>query len=351
MAEIFFLIVLVGVGGWILYEDFKKELIRNNLLLLLIGAGIFLNYYTGTFASHFFPFLVNIFFGIAIGLIIWFAGLWSAADAKLYISLVILFPISWFNPSSGYFPGFAVLLNSTLPLLLFLVGQALVQSSWRRKIQALEKISKPAFLINIFVVSMGMILLRGLIANLFKIQINYFMTLPLFLGFFWLLGKFKIRIIYIFILVVIFSLFFSPYLIDLRFFVTVSIFSSLIFFAFWIVSLSQPIFTREVKITELKEGMILTEMILRKNQLFIKQPLAFLTFFTSLMQRIRSKPIFGYNPDGLKRNEIEKLKKMRRAGQLEFETIRVSETIPLAPALFLGILITYFLKGSLFIII
>lgn len=351
MAEVFFLIVLIGVGGWILYEDLKKGRIRNSLLLVLIGAGIFLNYYTGTFTNQLFPSLINICFGIAVGLIIWFAGLWSAADAKLYISLVILFPIIWFRTSPGYFPGFAILLNSTLPLFLFLIGQVLVQSSWREKTQTVKKLSKPSFLGNIFVVSMGIVLLRSLITDFFQIQLDYFLMLPLFLGLFLLVGKLKIRIIYFFIFMVIFLFIFFPHLIDLRFFITVSIFSSLILFALWIISLSQLLFTQQVKVRELKEGMILNEMILRKNHQFTKEPLAFLTFLTSLTQRIRSKPIFGYNPDGLKISEIKKLQEMEKAGRLEFETIRIAKTLPFAPALLSGILITYFLKGSFFVII
>lgn len=351
MAEVFFLIILIVVGGWISYEEFKEGRIRNNLLIVLVGAGIFLNYYTGSFTIKLIPSLVNICFGIVAGLIIWFAGLWSAADAKLYISLVILFPIIWFKSSSGYFPGIAILINSTLPLFLFLTCQVLVQSSWKGKIQAVKKILKPSFLINIFIISMGAVLLRSLIANLFKIQLNYFLTLPLFLALFWLVNKLKIKIVYFFIFIIISSFIFSPYLINLRFFITVFIFSLLIFFAIWIISLSQPLFTREVKVTELKEGMILNEMILRKNQRFTKQPLAFLTFLTSLAQRIRSKPIFGYNPDGLQASEIKELQEMKKAERLEFETIRIVDTLPFAPALFLGILITYFLKGSLFTII
>jgi hypothetical protein len=351
MAEVFFLIVLIGIGGWILYEDFKVARIRNSLLLVLIVAGIFLNYYTEILVTQPFPFLVNVFFGIAVGLIIWFAGLWSAADAKLYMSLVILFPIIWLKPSAGYFPGLAILINSTMPLFIFLAGQVLIQSKWVEKIQALKKVLKPQIIANIFIISMGVVLLRSLLAEFFQIKVDYFLTLPLFLGIFWLVGKLKIKTIYLFLFIIIFSVLFTSRLIDLQFFAIVIIFSLLLLSAIWIISLSQPLFTREVKITELEEGMILNEMILRKNQNFVKEPLAFLTFLTSLTQRMNLKPIFGYNPDGLKINEVKKIQEMERAGQLEFGTIKVAKTLPFAQALFLGTLITYLLKGSFFSII
>lgn len=334
-----------------MYEDFKDGRIRNSLLLVLIGGGIFLNYYTGTFTDHLLPFVINVCFGITVGLIIWLAGLWSAADAKLFISLVVLFPTIWFKSSAGYFPGLAILVNSTLPLFLFLTGQVLFQSDWKEKAQSFKNILKPSLLVNIFVVGTGILLLRSLAADFFKIQLDYFLTLPLFLGLFWLIGKLKIRIIYLSAAIIVLSLLFSSYLIDPRFIITVFAFTLLIFFAIWIISLSQPLFTCQEKVAELKEGMILNEMILEKDKKFVKQSLVFLTFMTSLAQRMNSKLIFGYNPDGLKIDEIRKLQEMEKAGQLEFETIGVSKTLPFAQTLFLGILITYFLKGSLFAII
>ncbi|MBI2038311.1 MAG: hypothetical protein HYT19_00105 [Candidatus Nealsonbacteria bacterium] len=225
MAEVFFLIILAGVGGWILYDDFKNGRIRNVPVLILIGAGIFLNYYAGVFSNHLLSFLINIFFGLVAGLIIWLAGLWSAADAKLYISLVILFPIIWFKRSEGYFPGSALLLNSTLPLFFFLTGQVLAQSNWREKIQAAVKISKPLFLANIFIVSTGTFLFRSLLSDFLKINLNYFLTLPLFLSLFWFIGELKIKIIYFSIFTSILIFIFFPYLLNLRLFVTIFIFS------------------------------------------------------------------------------------------------------------------------------
>lgn len=346
MAESLFLISLVIVGGWILYEDLKKNRIRNHFLIILVLVGIFLNYYTGALTGNFTLFIINLCFAILVGLIIWFAGLWSAADAKCYISLVVLFPINWYRVSLGYFPGFAILINSSLPLFLFLVGQVLIQTNWEEKAQAAKKVIKPPFLANVLGISMGIVLLRGIISDFFKIDLNYFLILPLFLGLFYLIGKLKIKVISFFIPIIIFSFIFFPHLIGLRFFATVSIFSLLILLASLIIFLSQPLFTREVKISKLKEGMILSEMVLRKNQQFIKQSMPFLTFLSSLFGRIKSKPVFGYNPDGLKKNEVEELQQLEQDGYLNFDSIKVAETFPLTPALLLGMLITYSLKGS-----
>ncbi|MFH1509554.1 MAG: A24 family peptidase C-terminal domain-containing protein [Candidatus Nealsonbacteria bacterium] len=351
MADIFFLGILAVFGGWIMYEDFKKGRIRNCLLLVLIGAGFFLNYYTGSFVNQPLPFFINIFSGIMVGLIIWFAGLWSAADAKLYISLVIFFPISWFSSSIGYFPGLAILVNSAVPLFLFLTGQILVQTNWKEKIRTATNILKFPIIVNIFTIGTGIIILRRFILSFFKINLDYFLTIPLFLGIFWVINKLKIKVIYFFTTIIVLSFIFYPQFIDTLFFIKVSIFSSLIILAIWIISLSQHLFSSEVKIKDLKEGMILNEMVFKKDQHFVKQPIAFLTFLTSLTQRMKSKPVFGYNPDGLKVGEISNFQEMKASGQLDFETIRISKTLPFALILILGILITYFIKDSIFVII
>jgi hypothetical protein len=199
-------------------------------------------------------------------------------------------------------------------------------------------------LANLVVVGTGAILLRSAIADFFNLRLDYFLTLPLFPGLFWVVGRFKIKIIYFFIFFAILCLIFTPHLANVRLFLSVLIFSILMAFGVWIISLAQPLFSQQVKISELKEGMILNEMIIKKEQGIVKQPMAFLTLLTSLTQRMKSKPLFGYNPDGLKESEVKEIQKMR--GKMQFETIGVAKTLPFAFALLLGVLMTYFFRGS-----
>lgn len=346
MTEFFFFSVLFIIGGLVLYEDFKKSRIRNSFILVLILAGIVLNYSLGIFSNQLFPFLINISFGVLIGLVIWFAGLWSAADAKLYISLVFLFPITWFRSSSGYFPGMNILINSTLPLSLLLVGQVLLRSGWGEKNRAARRLFKMPLLFNVFAISAGTILLRNIVNVFLKIQTDYFLTLPLFLLIFWLADRLKVKMVYFFTIIVVLSLVFFPQMNDLVFFASILIFTSLILFIMWIVYLAQPLMSYQVKISELREGAILNEVVLKKDKVFIKQPLAFLTFLTSINQRIKSKPIFGYNPDGLQMSEISEIKNLSEDGRLNFETLGVAKTLPFAYALLSGTIITYFLGDS-----
>ncbi|MDO8663723.1 MAG: A24 family peptidase C-terminal domain-containing protein [Candidatus Wildermuthbacteria bacterium] len=345
---IFIFSILLFLGGWIAYYDIKKGVIKNYSISVLVLAAIFINIFlTKTFIEYPLASLLNIFFAILASATIWIAGLWSAADAKLYIGLVALFSVSWLRSAPDYFPGFAILINSALLLFLLLFFQTLIKTSLKDKIQSMKKILKPASLFRLLIPTMGMILLSNLISDFLKIRLSYFLIVPLWLGIFWIVeSKFKTKLTHFFIFIIIFSFVFFPHLIGLNFFITVLALSSTILLVSFIMSLATPLFTEEVKISELKGGAILTEMILEKGQRFIKQPMGFSTFFASLRERIKSKPLFGYNPDGLTLNEIEEIQQLAEKGELNFETIRIAKTMPLAPALILGILVTYFLKGS-----
>jgi len=78
---------------------------------------------------------------------------------------------------------------------------------------------------------------------------------------------------------------------------------------------------------------------------FVKRPITFLTFLGLLRQRAKEGPVVGFNPDGLEKEEIEKIQSLSEKGLLKFEELKISITMPFAPILFFGALLTYFLKG------
>ncbi|OYT55617.1 MAG: hypothetical protein B6U68_04575 [Candidatus Aenigmarchaeota archaeon ex4484_14] len=98
--------ILIGI--LISYEDFKKSLIRNKyVLLLLIYALLFQLYFgieTMLFISTFLSSLI-------ISFLFWYLGMWPAGDAKLFFALSLLFPPLFI------FLGFAWLFTSILSLL------------------------------------------------------------------------------------------------------------------------------------------------------------------------------------------------------------------------------------------
>jgi hypothetical protein len=91
--------------------------------------------------------------------------------------------------------------------------------------------------------------------------------------------------------------------------------------------------------------MVPAEIIFKKGERYFKGPINLISIQTSLKDRSIVKPIFGYNPDGIKLEDINKIQLLFKEHKLPFDEIKISKTVPFAPFLFLGTLLTYFAKG------
>lgn len=348
------LLTLLIFGVWISYTDYKKGEIKNYSLLLLVLAAILINvFFTRVFIDLPLASFLNILLGIVAGVMIWIAGIWSAADAKLFIAINFLFPVTFYQPYSGYFPGFSILINSAIPLFLFLFLQALMRTSFKEKKQALVSHLKLSFILRLLLIAAAIYCLTFFISHFLKIRIEYLLWLLLLFLLFWFVEqKLKINLTYFFIFILIFSiitaLIFNLPLFTINSLLFVLIFFSLIFFLFVLLTLSIPIFANSVEIDNLKEGMILAEMIVEEGGKYVKKPITFLTFLVLLRERAKWQPKFGFNPDGLEKEEIAEIQSLSKKRLLGFEELKISLTIPFAPILFFGALLTYFSKGLFF---
>jgi prepilin signal peptidase PulO-like enzyme (type II secretory pathway) len=55
----------------------------------------------------------------------------------------------------------------------------------------------------------------------------------------------------------------------------------------------------------------------------------------------------GFNPDGLEKKDLEEIRDFYKKGLFDFESLKISRTIPLAPILFIGAILTYYFSGSI----
>lgn len=352
MINSIFLTLLI-FGSWISYYDIKRGKIKNYSLLLFVLVGIFINiYFTGAFIELPLTSFLNILFGIFLAVMIWVAGLWSAADAKLFMAINFLFPATFYKYNPGYFPGMSILVNSAVPLFLFLFLQIMVKTNLKEKKEALFSYLKLSFILRLLVTVSAIYCITFLISHFLKIRMEYLIWLALLFLLFWFVEqKLKIKLHYFFIIVILFAVLISL-IFDLPLFTPDFLFSVLTFFLplfllFVILKLGTPLFTQPVKINKLKEGMIPAEMIVEEKGSFVKKPITFLTFLTLLRQRAIWKPFIGFNPDGLEKEEVEETQSLYKRGLLKFEELKISLTIPFAPILFFGALLTYFLKGPI----
>ncbi len=342
------LLTLIFFGVWTSYTDIKKGTIKNYSILLLVLVAILLNiFFTRSFISYPLASMINLAVAIIAGVVIWLAGLWSAADAKLFIAFTLLLPVTVYKYSISYFPGISILVNSFVPLFLVFFFQLMFKTSFKEKKEISSELIEPRFIFHLLLAMLALMSISYGISYVFKISIDYFLTVIILFAILWLVEqKFKLRLDYFFLAVIILSLVFLHELIlTLSFFLNWIIFSCVILFIFFLIHLSRFVYTQSVKLTELKEGMIPAEMIFRRGEKYFKKSISFVTLLILLRERSTAKPLFGYNPDGIKSKDIKRVLSLYREKKLPFDKIKICKTIPFAPVLFLGVLLTYFAKG------
>ena len=352
MINPIFLSLLI-FGAWVSYYDLRKREIKNYSILLLILVAIFINiFFTKAFINYPLASAINVFLGVVAGLIIWLAGLWPAADAKLFIAINFLIPVTFYKHFPGlYFPGLAIFINSCIPLFLFLFIQTLTKTSLKEKKEALFSQLKFSFVGRIFLIVAGILSFISLTSYVFKIRMEYFIWIIfLFLAFWFIEQKLSLKLNIFFLLMILLALIFYPQFLSISFLLKILFFSLIIFFLYIIISLSVPLYTRFIKIEDLKEGMIPAEMIFRERGRYIKRPMTFLNILSSLREKSKTKPLIGYNPDGLETEDIKRAQSLYDEKKFDFDQIKISESFALSPVLFLGGLLTYFFKGIFYMI-
>ena len=346
------LAILVFFGIWISYFDIKKGKIKNSSLLIFLLAAICANFfYTKSFVEFPAASLLNIGYGIALALIIWTAGLWSAADAKLFMVINVLFPVNFYSGATTSFPGLSLFVNSSLILFLFLFFQIMAKTNFQQKKDAFLKHFKFSFLFGLFLriaAIYSVVIFISSFVDIFRGRITW---IVFFLFFSWLIEqKMKLKLKYFFpfllSLIALLSIVFEVHIFSIYFLYRNLMLFSLFFVFYILLDLGASLFSRPVQIEDLEEGMIPAEMVFERKNGFSKQPVNFFTFLSLLSQRMKWKALIGFNPDGLEKEELEELQSLYRKKLFSFESLMISIAIPFAPILFIGSLITYFLRQT-----
>ena len=390
-SDYFLLIPIFIIGVIASFEDFKYGKIKNKWIKIgfLWGLAIFTLYVFWNFFFLFLEYLkivpvsvfllkfsylgevfLNTSIALVVGFLMWHWNTWSAGDAKLFALFSFLLPLKFYaNTYLSYFPSFALLVNIFIIALgIFLIILIYNFLQWifiRKKEQLTEeektmarnKFRKELLLffkevLNLLVIFFVMVSFFGIIfKSSFGKSLIYFFTITLglekwvlfitFLGLFVFLMKFlqKIKkIFYIAAMVLLIWLFYqwiifnqSP-LLTIRPMLSVTaliIFGGFIFRkAFgWYVNKKE---IQEVNIENLKVYMRLTEESL--NKLRGKDKKSF------------EKSIGRIYPDGLTKEQILSLKGI--AEEKKITKLKIYKLSPFAILIFIGLIITIILRGS-----
>jgi hypothetical protein len=108
------------------------------------------------------------------------------------------------------------------------------------------------------------------------------------------------------------------------------------FFKEEFLKFGQKIFSKEIPVDRLKKGMLLAETIVKKGAKYKKKIKPFFSIYKGFVDE---------ETEGLTKQQIEKIK------DTGIKRIRVAQTIPFAPFLFLGAMLTMSAKGNIFIVL
>ncbi len=333
-----FLIALLGIATS--FTDLRKGLIPNKFVFPAIAAALILNFLNG---FDFAPFLVNGFLAFLLGFLFWLASLWSAGDAKLFLAFALLVPFSFYDQSS-LFPAFSILVNSFVPVFILLLALVVTRTSTEQKVLALKQAFKPSLIASVAVFFFSFYWLLEISLPFLPIQLDFFtMALILFAlvsAVEFLLPKKSIYFFALLCPILLFLRLEAALTIEFALFF-VSFMLAILLLLFFVLRLGFSCFGKLIKVGELREGMALLEIpVLRNGKIEKKNPV--LPSFVNIFSEIREKPFIEARPKGLEKKDIAKLKKAMTEGKLSFKSILVQETLPFAPLIFIGTILSFF---------
>jgi len=334
-------IVLVLIFGFIIcYDDLKHGLIKNKYILIILTIFIF-HFITNLNNLLNINFLIYLLWTLFIGFFMYMIDLWSAGDSKFFISLSLFLPSGLISLKISL----DFLINSFVPFFFGFVIILLIKS----KKDEIKKQFKSAFsLYNIFIVSsmyLGFVWFLILPLRLIGLPINIF-TVIIFL-FIVLEGSKKITSVnmeYFYVILVLIRVILDyRNIFNFTFLVRyVSILLVFLFFRFFIIKLAFKSNVEKIKIENLKPGMEIAEGIRKRGNKYEKIKLLQISLYDFLLQK---KEKFIHSKI-LTENDVKKMRKMRKEGEIPFNNLLIHKPILFALFLYTGFIITLILRSD-----
>lgn len=350
-------IILLGIITT--YTDLKKGKIRNKHIIMamtysLVAYLVMILPNLGTVrTAYFVELIVMCLTSLITGFIVWHVGLWTAGDAKLFFAYSLLTPLSVYK--YGYIPYFSstnILINTFVPVFIFLTATLLFKTDLKQKLLFLKKSFTPRHVLSLAVFLFAFTWLINIMFSFIKIPPDYFLmvfTLFLAMTLFEKITMLRahVTVTAIGILRLIFdaSFYSTSYLKEFLLLLIV-----FIVLRFFILHLGFYSFTKEIDIKLLKKGMIPAEAIYEEKGKYKKQELIFSSLYGYLEEKTKKRNyLIEPVSEGLTEEEIKKLKRLEN--KFSFEHLRVQQTTAFAPFIFLGALLTIVFQGNAFIAI
>ena len=329
-------------------EDWRTGRIRNKWVVAaliycaaaLLAEGIYLS--TGGAAistDYLAAFAVNAGIAAAFVIACWLANLLSAADAKLVFAYSFLVPLSWYRGVLfSRFPAFALVFNAVLPLALYYAGYAVLAMLRSRRglslLGALRRYLNPVRLIELFLFVTGFSWAAGLFLAEVVHESGPVLMLSTIIVLYWVASRLPQWLL----LAVSGGATAGRIVMEGAAMLSWPVLSGLLVMYAFIVAVfivllgvSSFAYSEKVSISSLRPGMIVLEDICHTadGRCAIKAP-----------GKAEGKMLVAHRSNGLTNEEIFWLQGLAAEGRLPLAELTVAQSVPFAPFMAMGVLLT-----------
>ncbi|RKU37208.1 hypothetical protein C6496_10705 [Candidatus Poribacteria bacterium] len=354
------------------YTDLRERKIKNFCSYGAIYAGILcqvISVLSGS--SQLLGSVFTLLGGFFIVLTLYWFGIFAAGDAKLVWGASLLMPVGLFaeaNAFAQYTPA-ALTINIFVPYCLILVAYLFIKTKIRQKWEAfIEIFRQENFREQIFDLIFNLIFLLGLrvVVTLslawLGIELGFWHQLLLVLMLYFTLNHYvtkfgleRVRNYVVCVVLIELMVVTTPWTLNawsatyvplLKIYL---VYITLFFFGrYFIQNLDTMVLDREIHISDLKEGMVPAEQIVKiegenGKVAYSKQGFA-------LPNVLNANVVLGTLPGGILKEKAAELKQLAEDGKFEgFDNkIRIQRSVRFAPMICLGVILTLLCRGPFF---
>lgn len=372
----YFLPGIIALGLITSYQDMKYGKIKNKWIILGIFYAVVVNIILyiqayqdpniGINMHYTIELFTNFIFAVLAGYLLYHFKVWTAGDGKLFITFAALIPFTIYKVGyEEWIPSIILLVNIFIPAFLLMI-LAIILRAKEGNIGAelkssLKRFMKPRVILTQIISIFAIFWLAELLLSVMGLDNNFLLAIILTIGaMFYLQSRLGNRTLTVMIIIAAARLVFDSSVFSASALITFFLIVLLWMFVITVLggslsSIGRVIFRKRIDVSQLKPGMFLGEVILQADK-SIKERLKKLkeietvqlddSYYlkgpaTSLDQN-KSMIELG---EGITQSDINKIK------ATGFRKIYITQTIPFAPLIFLGVILTLLAKGNILIVI
>ncbi len=337
LIDILKLFSIYILGTFIIREDIRNGRIPNNLLMIMFCCGLFFWVMARDYI-HATNFLLNFLFSACLALVVWYANLWPAGDAKLFLALSMLLPTQYYQTA---FPSLSFLLIILLLIFLLLTSYSIFRTNLKEKKLAAKYVFEKSNILKVTAFVFAFQWVINTLFSFFGLPQNFLLTILFLFFIFEIIERITPNVLYISIFFGVLRIFFEieSVLSSYYFWIQFVILVMEILIVYYLIVLGYYCFTEYKKIDDLKVGDILAEDLAIRGKRIVGVPFVAISLFAALRRKRRMKVILDANPAGITSREINYLKTLSERYGLS--SVRVQKTIPFSPILLSGAIVVY----------